>query len=263
MLLLKASRIVNSMYPTCGASTLIHQHGISQCSSELAISAGLLSTCSRLATFTRTRVPSAFVLRGSVQMDTHGVVYHRLVSGLLVRQRCAGPFVTHLMVSGSNVHARGTDHTLFRKHIALSSFGPVPGGPVVTKFFARVNHTSSLNDKAQGVCQCSHLCSNGRPILRSNSIFGTFIPIPGKTSKVKRARDILDHEIRMSITRDISAISRAVTELLTRRKAMSDTRITRRTRIAIHATLHRLAGLAQSKLVYTRKRGHGEECQLT
>lgn len=111
MLLLNHSSIVGSITPTCRASTLLHQVGVSQCSSERVMYAGLIRDCSLLVRFTRGRLPSPFCLRGRRQVDLHKMVYERVMSGVLVRERFSDSCPTGFIVRGGHVCARGTGHT--------------------------------------------------------------------------------------------------------------------------------------------------------
>lgn len=101
MLLFNESRMVHSYYPKCIASTVCEIRGVSECSSELRIVAGLVRTCRLLVRFMTGRASSGFYLVSGMGADVENVVSERMVTGVLIRESCSDTFPTGMVVRGS------------------------------------------------------------------------------------------------------------------------------------------------------------------
>lgn len=182
VVLLKGSSIVLGITPACIASTLMEGIGMSHCSSQRVIGAGLVSDCDRLLSFKEGGLPSGFFLRSAMGGDLEGAVMQRVIDGALVRHRFADDCATGFMVRGGQVCMRGTGHTARRNFVAMSGLRPGPGGPIVTTFFEGVNCTSRLKSKMEGLFGCDGCCSKGSPRFMRSSVFQVVMPLSSRCS---------------------------------------------------------------------------------
>lgn len=196
VLLLGKDRVIQNILPHYKTDAILRIENKDRYDDRDVIRTNLIDSYDRLMAFVQKHLPDRYYREDSQRISLRDLIFHEVISNLLVHREFSNAFPARLVIEEQNVITENWNRPHNTGQIDPENFTPHPKNPVIARFFSEIGRVEELGSGCRNIFRyCGRYTRGATPQLIEGDVFKTIIPWNLKNSERDDGINLEDLEL--------------------------------------------------------------------